>query len=55
MRQITSGHGDDREPDISPDGTAIAFASDRAFKGSYDIWTVDLKSGTLKQVDVIAC
>ncbi|MGB7264800.1 MAG: DPP IV N-terminal domain-containing protein [Terracidiphilus sp.] len=49
LHQITSGHGDDREPDFSPDGTTIAFSSDRAFKGRYDIWTVDLKSGALKQ------
>ena len=49
LKQITSGHGDDREPSFSPDGTKIAFASDRAFKGSYDIWTVDLKSGEVKQ------
>ena len=42
LKQITTGHGDDREPRISPDGTTIAFASDRAFKGSYDIWTVNI-------------
>ena len=47
--QITSGHGDDREPAFSPDGTQIAFASDRAFAGSYDIWTVDLAAKSLKQ------
>jgi Tol biopolymer transport system component len=49
-KQITTGHGDDREPSISPDGTTIAFASDRAFKGSYDIWTVNLATGALKQI-----
>src|SRR6266702_3255502 len=49
-KQITFGHGDDREPMISPDGKTIAFASDRAFKGSYDIWTVDLATGALKQI-----
>ncbi|MGH9596314.1 MAG: hypothetical protein ACRD3K_05905, partial [Edaphobacter sp.] len=49
-KQITSGHGDDREPRISPDGTTVAFASDRAFKGSYDIWTVTLATGALKQI-----
>jgi len=49
LKQITSGHGDDREPVFSPDGTKIAFSSDRAFKGSYDIWTVDVESGELKQ------
>ncbi|MFP5227865.1 MAG: amidohydrolase family protein [Acidobacteriota bacterium] len=49
LRQITFGHGDDREPVFSPDGTEIAFSSDRAFQGSYDIWTVDLATGSLKQ------
>ena len=50
LKQITSGHGDDREPRISPDGKTIAFSSDRAFKGSYDIWTVDIASGSLTQI-----
>lgn len=50
LKQITKGHGDDREPKISPDGTHIVFASDRDFKGSYDIWTVDLASGETKQI-----
>jgi Tol biopolymer transport system component len=49
-KQITTGHGDDREPSISPDGTTIAFASDRAFNGSYDIWTVDLVTGMQKRI-----
>ena len=49
LRQITSGHGDDREPQVSPDGTRIAFSSDRAFKGSYDVWVVDVASGKLEQ------
>jgi Tol biopolymer transport system component len=49
LRQITGGHGDDREPRFSPDGTKIAFASDRAFNGSYDIWVVDLAGGALTQ------
>lgn len=50
LKQITFGHGDDREPAFSPDGRTIAFASDRAFEGSYDIWTVDIASGVLKRV-----
>jgi len=50
LKQITDGHGDDREPRISPDGTTIAFASDRAFKGSYDIWTVKTDGSGLKQI-----
>ena len=49
LRQLTTGHGDDRDPRFSPDGTTIAFASDRAFNGSYDIWTVDVATGTLTQ------
>ena len=50
LRQITFGHGDDREPRISPDGKTIAFSSDRAFDGSYDIWTVNVATGALKQI-----
>ncbi len=49
LRQITTGHGDDREPTFSPDGSKIAFSSDRAFKGSYDIWTVNLADQRLQQ------
>jgi Tol biopolymer transport system component len=47
LKQMTFGHGDDREPRVSPDGKTIAFDSDRAFEGSYDIWTVDVASGAL--------
>src|SRR6266851_3414402 len=50
LKQVTSGHGDDREPRISADGASIAFASDRAFKGNYDIWTVNIATGALKQI-----
>jgi Tol biopolymer transport system component len=50
LKQITFGHGDDREPSLSPDGKTIAFDSDRAFKGSYDIWTLTLATGKLKQI-----
>ena len=50
LKQITFGHGDDREPRISPDGKTIAFSSDRAYAGSYDIWTVDVATGALKQI-----
>jgi Tol biopolymer transport system component len=49
-KQITFGHGDDREPKLSPDGKTIAFSSDRDFKGSYDIWTVEVASGKLRQI-----
>ena len=49
LHQLTDGHGDDCEPHFSPDGTRIAFASDRAFSGSYDIWVVDVATGALTQ------
>ena len=50
LKQVTSGHGDDREPRISPDGSTIAFTSDRAFEGSYDIWTVAMEGGEPKRI-----
>jgi len=49
LRQLTDGHGDDREPRFSPDGTRVAFSSDRAFKGNYDIWVADVSTGQLTQ------
>ncbi|SEC04050.1 amidohydrolase family protein [Terriglobus roseus] len=58
LKQVTFGHGDDREPRISPDGKTIVFTSDRAFKtgadgssqGSYDIWTVPVAGGEPTQI-----
>ena len=47
LHQVTDGHGDDREPRFSPDGKRIAFSSDRAFAGTYDIWVVDVATGAL--------
>jgi Tol biopolymer transport system component len=49
VRQLTTGHGDDRDPRFSPDGAKIAFSSDRAFQGSYDIWVLDVATGQLTQ------
>src|SRR4051812_25554278 len=60
VKQLTTGHGDHREPRVSPDGKKIVFASDRAFanaadrkatiEGSYDIWQLDLQSNALTQI-----
>jgi len=49
VRQLTDGHGDDRDPRFSPDGTRVAFSSDRAFKGNYDIWVAEVATGKLTQ------
>jgi len=49
VRQLTEGHADDRDPRVSPDGTKVAFSSDRAFKGNYDIWVADIETGKLTQ------
>jgi Tol biopolymer transport system component len=58
-RQLTDGQYDHREPQWSPDGTRIAFSSDRPdgpvretpanVRGSYDIWTIDVTTGELRQ------
>lgn len=46
--RLTDGEGDDREPAVSPDGTTVAFSSDRG--GTYDIWLHDLETGALTQL-----
>ena len=50
--QADLGPYDDREPIFSHDGTRIAFSSDRgnALGSDYNIWTLDLRSGELKQI-----
>ena len=50
VKQLTDGHGDDREPRISPDGTRVAFASDRAMQGNYDIWAAEISTGKVTQI-----
>src|SRR4051812_42738021 len=60
VTQLTTGHGDDREPRVSPDGKKIVFASDRAFanaadrkaaiEGTYDIWMLDVATRALTQI-----
>lgn len=48
VTQLTADPAGDIQPRFSPDGTRIAFASDRG--GSWDIWIIDLKGGQPVQV-----
>lgn len=46
--RLLGGPAFEMQPRFSPDGTRIAFSSDRG--GLWNIWTSDLKGGDLKQV-----
>ena len=46
--QLTSGEFDDRDPAISPDGTKIAFSSNR--NGFWDLYLLDLTNGNISQL-----
>ena len=52
QRKLTWGTFDDRDPYFSHDGTRLAFSSDRGdpLGSSYNIWTMDLRSGAMTQV-----
>ncbi len=45
---LTATNFDDREPAWSPDGSRLAFSSDRS--GTYDIWVLELASGEASPV-----
>jgi Tol biopolymer transport system component len=45
---LTSKRAEDTQPEWSPDGTRIAFASDR--DGDYDIYTMDADGSDVVQV-----
>ena len=47
-RTLTRGHGRDRQPAYSPDGSRVIFASNRS--GNLDLWTLDLASGAMQQL-----
>ncbi len=48
VTQLTSDPANDRMPAISPDGTRLAFCSDRS--GSWDIYVKDLRGGKAIQI-----
>ena len=48
LRQVTTDPDWDWDPQWSPDGTTIAFGSERS--GSWDIWTVPAGGGTCTRI-----
>ncbi|MEO0511728.1 MAG: DPP IV N-terminal domain-containing protein [Planctomycetota bacterium] len=48
VRQLTTDPANDVMPSISPDGTQLAFASDRA--GSWDIYITDVNGGQARPI-----
>lgn len=46
--RLTLGDWDDADPDLSPDGRQVAFASNR--DGDWEIFILDLHSGELRQI-----
>ncbi len=47
-RQLTGEDFSDRVPRLSPDGTQVAFYSNRS--GSYQIWSINTDGGLLRQI-----
>jgi len=45
VNRTNRGTGDDNSPAWSPDGTKLAFASDRS--GKWDIWTMNTNGSAL--------
>ncbi len=55
LERLTNDDYDDVEPDVSPDGRWIAFASDRADRGGhYSLFRLSLESGAIEQVSANA-
>lgn len=46
--RLTSGPWDDRDPAVNPDGSQIAFASNR--RGYWDLYILTLETGEIRQV-----
>jgi TolB protein len=50
VRQLTDNHAYDGNPRWSPDGSLLAFSSDIAEPGHYDIFVMDADGANIKQV-----
>jgi hypothetical protein len=51
LERLTNDDYDDLEPDVSPDGRWVAFASDRADRGGhYSLFRISLEDGRIEQV-----
>lgn len=50
LRELTSGFATVRRPDWSPDGTKVAFASDRGSEGDFDLWILDTEDGSRQRL-----
>ena len=48
LTRITSGPWDDIHPALSPDGSELAFSSDRG--GSWELYSLNLKTGAVRQI-----
>ena len=49
---LTAGPNTDRLPAYSPDGTRIAFLSDRQVAGNFQLQLLDLRAGTVQAVEI---
>jgi len=49
-RRLTGGNANDFNPGFSPDGSRIAFNSDRGGSGSHHIYTMNLDGSDIKQI-----
>lgn len=51
LERLTNDDYDDREPDVSPDGRWVVFASDRGQRGGrYALFRMSLETGTVERV-----
>jgi Tol biopolymer transport system component len=50
LTKITSTPGLNVDPALSPDGSMLAYASDRAGRGNFDIWLQPVAGGTAIQI-----